>query len=411
MLCLYVVLACSSPNGEGSSEAVPSPDQTELSALAEGDTEFALGLFAQLGGEGVEENIFFSPFSISTALAMVHAGARGGTETEMSEVLRFPLPADRVPGAFEALLDRLGPGGRGSFAHGEGDPLTLTIANALWVERSYPLLDSYTGLADSCYGARASGLDFIGDPEGSGAAINGWVAERTGNRIRDLVPPGMIDEMTRLVLTNAVYFKASWLFAFDVHATAEGDFTTGSGDVVRVPMMHQTERLAHSHTGGCRAVSLPYSDGSARMLILLPDGDLEAFERSLDTALLRTVTTSLTGGEVDLAMPRFEFTSSFSLVDALRRMGMERAFDRSADFSGITGNRDLHISAVVHKAFVKVDESGTEAAAATAVMMALGCAAPEPPFEMSLDRPFLFLVTDELTGSVIFMGRVSNPSE
>jgi serpin B len=385
-------------------------EEGDLEELVGGNTGFALEMYGRLAGEETEGNVFFSPYSISSALGMTWAGARGETAGQMARALGFSLPPERLHAAFAGLLEKLGPDYRRSLAGDGAEPLTLVTANAIWIERSYPLLDDYVELVESRYGAAAMSSDFVGDPEGSRTAINDWVSETTRERITDLIPPGLVDEATRVVLTNAVYFKGSWQNQFDKHETRDADFTTLDGSVVQVPMMHQTEYFRYAATSGCTAVALPYSDGMSSMLLLLPDGDLEEFEQGLDAGRLDSILAAMEGGDVSLAMPGFEFTCSFSLRDVLVEMGMTDAFSGSADFSGMTGDRDLLISAVIHKAFVKVDENGTEAAAATAVLMALGCAAPPPvPVEIVLDRPFLFLVRDDITGTILFMGRVADP--
>lgn len=395
--------------GPAPSERAALVNEAELAELIDGNTDFALELFSELTAEEPEGNLFFSPFSVSTALAMTYAGAEGETARQMAHTLHYTLPEDRLHGAFSETLRRLDPAFREEMIYEEFEPLTLEIANAIWVERGFHLSRDYTELVESSYGARAENVDFSGDPEGSRIAINEWVADRTRDRILDLLPPGVIDTLTRVVLTNAVYFKGAWGNQFEEALTRDEDFTTLGGEVVRVPTMHQTERLAHCRARGCTAVRLPYSDWASSMLILLPDGDLGDFERSLDRETLEEITGRLTGGEVALSLPRFEFTSSFSLSETLESMGMTDAFGAEADFSGMTGDRDLYISAVIHKAFVKVDETGTEAAAATAVVMGLGCAATEPPFEIRIDRPFVFVLMDDITGSILFMGRVADP--
>jgi serpin B len=380
--------------------------------LVEGNTKFALDIFGVLSADETEDNLFFSPYSISTALGMTWAGARGNTESQMADVLHFTLPQSGTHDAFASLQEKLSEEYRSSLVYGEGDPLTLEVANALWVEETYPLLDEYMDLVESKYGAVATNLDFRMDPEGSRETINDWVAEKTRDRILDLIPPGVITRLTRVVLTNAVYFKGSWLYEFDEGMTADGEFTTLGGDVVEVPMMRQIEDFAYGELMGCRAISLSYCDNMSSMLIMMPEGDILEFERNLDGETLDAVALGLSRHKVDLTMPRFEFTSSFGLAEVLASMGMPDAFESAvADFSGFIGRPELFISAVIHKAFVKVDETGTEAAAATAVVMHVESAEmPEIPVELVLDRPFLFVVRDELTGTILFMGRVANPA-
>ncbi|MBN1434207.1 serpin family protein, partial [Candidatus Fermentibacterales bacterium] len=358
-----------------------------------------------------EGNLFFSPYSISTALGMTWAGAKMSTETQMAEVMHFTLPQSRLHDAFASLQEKLGEEYRSSLVYGEGDPLTLEVANALWVQESYPLLEEYTSLVESRYGATASNLDFWNDPEGSRLQINDWVAEKTRDRILDLIPSGVITSLTRVVLTNAVYFKGSWMHEFLEQNTSDREFATLGGEMAEVPMMFQNEHFAYGSNYGCRSIMLPYVDGMSSMLIMLPDGDILEFEESLDRETLESIMGNMMYTSVNLTMPRFEFTCSFGLKETLADMGMSDAFDpAAADFSGFTGSPELFITAVIHKAFVKVDETGTEAAAATAVVMGIeSCAPPETPIDLVLDRPFLFLVRDDLTGTILFMGRVANP--
>jgi serpin B len=407
LLAAILSTGCATPNPQMSSP----PTESDLASLVGGNTEFALDLFGMLRRDNPDGNLFFSPYSISTALGMTYAGAVGETAGQMAEVLRFDLPQERLSGTFALLEQRLGETYRSSLAESESEPLTLDVANAIWVERSFSLLPAFVRTVESDYSAEARNVDFASDPDGSRIAINDWVAERTRDRIRDLLAPGSIDSMTRLVLTNAIYFKGSWFSQFDSTGTRDEGFTRADGSVVQVPMMRQIDHFRCNVTQDLTAVELAYADGLSSMLILLPDGDLAELEQSLDASTIEDVFGSLQSARVDLSMPRFEFTSSFSLGDVLKEMGMPYAFSESGDFSGMTGRRDLFISAVIHKAFVKVDETGTEAAAATAVIMMTTSAAPEEtPVRISIDRPFLFLIRDEVTGSILFIGRVADPS-
>ncbi len=408
-----VLFSSACPAGSSGSAPDPAlePAVEDIPALVTGNTEFALDIFGILSSDAPSDNLFFSPFSISTALGMTWAGAEGETEVQMADVMGFTLPQASLHRSFHGLLERLSLEYRESFGGEDAEPLVLEIANALWVEATFRLLDDYVNLAETEYGAVARNVDFMGDPDGARVAINDWVSERTRERIQDLLAPGVITGMTRVVLTNAVYFKGSWLHQFQEGATWDDDFTLLDGSVVSVPMMHQTEAFPFGRGYGCKAISLPYSDGMSSMLVLLPDGDIGELESNLDLETLETIRDGMFNTQVYITMPSFEFTSSFSLKETLEDMGMTDAFDPGlADFTGFTGNRDLYISAVIHKAFVKVDETGTEAAAATAVVMALTSANPQQPEELVLDRPFLFFVFDDLTGSILFMGRVADPS-
>jgi serpin B len=290
-----------------------------------------------------------------------------------------------------------------------GDTFTLAISNGIWVENGYELLNSFTSALSAYYNASAENLDFAGDAEGSRETINSWVAESTMDKILDLIPSGMLSADTRVVLTNAVYFKASWQHPFDGHATSEGRFFLPDSSTAVVPMMTNTEHYRYASTEEWSAVTLDYAGGDASMLIILPSGDMEDFEENFSSETLDSVQSALLNRNVHLTMPRFEFTQSMLLSDILISLGMESAFGPDANFAGITGSPDLYISEVLHKAYVKVDEEGTEAAAATAVVMNMLCM-PEPPVELNINRPFIFMVKDNLTGSIVFMGRVTDPT-
>jgi len=402
-LACLVTLACSAA---ATGETEGSDD------LVQSNTTFAVEIFSVLAEDSPDGNLFISPYSISTALAMTWAGAEGRTAEQMAEVLRFSMSEESAHRQFEDIQGKLSSDYRRQYIEGTGDPLTLEVANALWAQESFSLLQDYVNLVRESYGAEARNLDFVGDPEGSRQTINAWVEQKTRDRITDLLPRGSIDSMTRLVITNAVYFKGSWRDPFNEAATGDGPFTTADGSEVTVPMMHQTEEYPYAEAHGCRAVELPYADNQSSMIVLLPDDDIGGFEQALTEQKLSDIMASLESRDVELTMPSFEFTSSFSLSDVLKAMGMTIPFEAGgADFSGMTGGRDLYISAVIHKAFVKVDEEGTEAAAATAVVMALTSVQPEPePVVLTLDRPFLFLIRDRITGSILFMGRVADPS-
>lgn len=386
-----------------------APDATgeEAAQAAAGNTAFALDLYQVLRAQ--EGNLFYSPYSISLALAMTYAGARGQTEAQMAEALHFSLPQARLHPAFAALAEQLASRGQGA-ASSDGEGFRLHVANALWGQQDYGFLPGFLDLVDHFYGAGLRRVDFVGAPEEARQTINDWVAGETEGRITDLIPQGIIDAMTRLVLTNAIYFNAAWAEPFEEGMTSDGPFYLLDGGQVSVPMMHQTSFFAYAEGQGYQAVELPYDGQELSMVILLPaDGEFEAFESSLDAATLDGILGSLSYQSVALTMPRFEFSAQFSLKDALKALGMVDAFTAAADFSGMTGNRDLFIDAVLHKAFVSVDEAGTEAAAATAVVAKL-TAAPSDPLQITVDRPFLFLIRDLETGALLFLGRVLDPS-
>jgi serpin B len=299
---------------------------------------------------------------------------------------------------------------RGEGAKGKDEEgFRLNIVNALWGQKDFTFLPEFLDVLGENYGAGMRILDFIQETEESRVTINDWVSDQTEGRIKDLIPQGAITAITRLVLTNAIYFNAAWQYPFDEDATADGPFYLLDGGTVTVPMMSQTESFGYAEGEAYQAVEIPYDGQELSMVILLPgDGQFETFENSMNYQMVKGIISELERQEVSLTMPKFEFESEFSLKQVLAVMGMPVAFTANADFSGITGSRDLLISEVIHKAFVSVDEAGTEAAAATAVIMEL-TAAPGMPVDVTLERPFIFLIRDIETGSILFTGRVANP--
>jgi serpin B len=370
-------------------------------SVTESNNRFALDLYGAVRGQ--EGNLFLSPYSISTALAMTYAGAAGATEREMAQVLRFTLDQDQVHPACGALISSLN---RGS----EMDGYDLLVANALWPQRGYEFLQSYLSIPKDHYDAILEALDYGRDPESARVRINSWAEEKTNQRIRNLLPPGSVDPTTRLVLTNAIYFKGKWDHEFNPDRTRPGPFRLADGSEVEVPMMHQKRTFKLGRADGLSILGMPYKGRDLSMLILLPDSvdGLAELEQRLTYEDLTGWISSLRGEKVNVTIPKFKMTSSFGLNDVLAGMGMSSAFRAdAADFSKMTGKKDLFISAVVHKAFVEVNEEGTEAAAATGVVMTLSAVSQDRVFVA--DHPFLFLIRDDVTGSILFMGRVTDP--
>jgi serpin B len=376
---------------------IPSELQGDLSPVVEGNTAFALDLYAHLAT--AEGNLFLSPYSISTALAMTWAGARGTTETEMAQVLHFSLDQEhlhRVFGAVQASLeDGSGLGG-----------YELAIANRLWGRLGYEWLDDFLHITREDYGAELQEMDFTNQPEASRLVINQWVEDQTHGKIVDLFRPGQITSNSVLVLTNAIYFKGAWASPFDKELTQLAAFEVSPGVVVQTEMMQQHAQFPFFHDDEVTVLLMPYEGKDLSMVLLSPAptsslGDLEA---RLTPAALSGWLGSVTKTGVDVWLPRFGFTSEFRLNEVLADMGMPSAF-ANADFSGMNGTGGIQISAVVHKAFVEVNEEGTEAAAATGVDEATSVGAT---FDGT--RPFLFLIYDHVTGSVLFLGRLADPT-
>jgi serpin B len=389
----------------------PSVNPRDMEALASGNQAFALDLYQTLLEEK-DGNLFYSPYSISAALAMTYAGARNVTEKEMAEVMHFTLPQDRLHPAFNAL-DLLLTSREGDNTGEEDDGFRLNIANALWGQKDYEFLSEFLDVLAENYGAGLRVLDFSQDPEKARQIINDWVYEETEEKIEDLIPKGVIDPATRLVLTNAIYFNADWRYPFPKSDTHDGDFHLIDGTVVTVPLMSQTEGFRYVEGEDYQAIALPYVGGEMEMVLLLPsEGQFENFENSLNAEKVNEILNSMQTTEVWLTLPKFEFESDFSLSEVLIEMGMPSAFGIGAgtDFSGMDGTLNLAISEVLHKAFVSVDEEGTEAAAATAVII-VEMAVVADAAEMRIDRPFIFMIRDKGTNALLFLGRVMNPVE
>jgi len=385
--------------------ALASPDSAETQVVR-GNTAFALDLYARERAAG--GNLFFSPYSISTALAMTYTGARGATAGEMAKVLRFGVAPDKLPAAFAGVERRMDEIGRRK-------QVDLSIANSLWCQKEYAFLPAFLKLNKDSFGAEARLADFAGDAEGARAEINSWIAGKTADKIPELLHHGDVSKSTRMVLCNAVYFKGKWASQFDPHGTAPSPFFIAPGQPVQVPMMHHKLKLQSHDLGDSQILALPYLGGDISMVIVLPksmDG-LSAVERRLDDAKLEEALAALnTAAEVkaEVFLPKFKLDCRLDLSRELSAMGMPGAFGPEADFSGIDGRRDLAISAVVHQAVVDVNEEGTEAAAATGVVMRSMAVMRETMPVFRMDHPFLFLLRENQTGSILFFGRVANPA-
>ena len=412
LLLVLPVIACSQPTAgellKSDKERITSPDvnSSEQALLVEGNSAFAFALYQALREQ--EVNLFYSPHSISVALAMTYAGARSQTAEQMAATLQFLLEQERLHPAFNWLDAELASRGEGAQGK-DGQGFRLNIVNAIWGQKGYGFLSTFLDVLAENYGAGLRILDFMNETEKSRLTINDWVSDQTEERIKDLIPQGVLTSGTRLVLTNAIYFNAAWEYPFDKDVTADGGFYLLDDGQVIVPMMKQTQSFGYADGEGYQAVELAYDGGELSMVILVPEaGQFQAFEEGLQAERVDAIISDLQLTGVTLTMPRFEFDSEFSLKDTLAGMGMPIAFSGGADFSGMTGSPDLSIDAVLHKAFVSLDEAGTEAAAATAVIMIEE--APEPLVELTIDHPFIFLICDIQTGAVLFVGRVLNPA-
>lgn len=373
------------------------------------------------------DNRLFSPYSVAVALAMPYAGARGETRSQMASTLRYPFDGEELHSAVHTLHERLTPADQPGLSAtpsptptGDGEryelPLRFIDANALWGQAGFPWREAYLSLVDQYYAAGLRQLDFSTEPEAARERINRWVADVTRERITGLLPRGSISGMTRLVLTNAVYFRALWEHPFDPSETEAAPFTAIDGSTADVPMMRSDEEsFQYAKIDGHQVVELPYRDGEFGMVVVLPpEGKFDRFQDALTASRLWRWLDGLESRVGTVTMPKFEFESGFELSDVLASLGMPAAFDGGrADFSGMTtgeAGEGLFIDGVHHKTFIGVDEKGTEAAAATGVVIAASAVVGEDPFELTLDRPFLFLIRERRTGAVVFLGRVVDAS-
>jgi len=402
LLMLVPLLYLQEVPGMAQTAPVPTPD---TSAVVEGNNAFAFDLYGQLRQQ--PGNLFFSPESISTAFAMAYSGARGDTASEMASTFHFTLPPAQLHPAMGALLNSLNAAHPGYRLH---------VADALWAEKNFNFSDAFLKQTSTDYGASFNRVDFAHSPDAARQTINQWVEQKTEDKIKDLLPARSVTSATRLVLTNAIYFKGDWATQFDKAQTRDEDFHLAAGQAVRAPSMHISEKLGYFNGGTYQLVSIPYKTGELSMVVLLPNDNagLPALEQSLTSAKLQQALNQLRGGaKVILTLPRFKMTQRFQLEDTLSAMGMAAAFKGgSADFSGMTGKRDFWISAAIHKAFIDVNEEGTEAAAATGIgMRSMAVARVEPPVVFRADHPFVFLLRDNRSGAILFMGRVTDPTK
>jgi len=371
----------------------------DVRGVVRGCNRFALDLYQQL--RSGEKNLFFSPTSISVALAMTYAGAAGDTQAEMARTLHFEIPDAELHEGMKAL--------QGFWpTPGNDTGIRLNLANRLWGQRDHQFLPGFIDLTRDKYAAELVQLDFA-DSENSRQTINTWVEEQTDKKILDVIPSGFLTTDTRLVLTNAVYFRGNWAEQFRKEATRDQDFQLNTTTKVEVPMMHRTGQCRYCAIDNLQVLELPYGDGSLSMIILLPNAvdGLDSLEAQLNFEnLQRWMQSAQPNNRLEISLPRFKTTAEFSLGDTLQAMGMKSAFNEHlADFSGMTGDSTLFISEVVHKAFVDVNEEGTEAAAATGVGMALASA---PPM-FRADHPFVFMIRHNRNGALLFVGRIKNP--
>ncbi len=404
ILGIILVSGCVGNTAQTMDDKGATPEGVD--SVVDANNQFAFDLYSKYKSN--DDNIFFSPYSISTALAMTYEGARGKTAEEMQSVFHFPQDDNIRRPAFARLYNEINKGDK---------KYTLSTANALWAQNDYPFLGEYFDTIGKYYGGKVTNLDFKTDTENSRVTINNWVEEQTNNKIKDLIPSGAITPDTRLVLTNAIYFKGDWVLQFDKKNTREEDFRKGPTDTVKAQMMRLTGenvKFNYTETDSLQVLELPYAGNDLSMLVLLPKGDnMTGLESSISAEKLAEWKAGFKEQRVDVYMPKFKFETKYIMAKDLKEMGMPTAFSDYADFSGMTGQKDLRIDQVIHQAFVEVNEEGTEAAAATAVVMveitSVGGGPRIPVFRA--DHPFIFIIQEKNTGSILFMGRISDSSK
>lgn len=392
------------------SGAAAGGGSADVKGIVAGNSAFAIDLHRELACK--EGNLFHSPFSVSTALSMTYAGARGNTAREMAEVLHLPADPHEAMGELVADLNarKLRKRWRDDPNAGK-KPFELVIANALWGQQDYPFVEQFVELTQQRYGAGLIALDFRGDLETSRQKINGWVEEKTNDKIKEPIQEGDLTPDVRLVLTNAIYFKSAWDEPFEERCTREETFYLASGKKADVKMMHRTSYFESKDAGDFDIVKLPYQGNEASMVLMIPkkaDG-LAAIESRLTAKALDEWLGALKTDFIALGLPRFKYSSRFVLNEVLQVLGMTDAFVfPDADFKAMSPTGELYIGFVITQSFVDVNEDGTEAAAATVGFLSIGIV-PATPRSVTADKPFLFLIRDEKTGSILFVGRVADP--
>ena len=382
---------------------IKAEENIMIKNIARDNTLFTLDLYNQL--KMTDGNLFFSPFSIFTALAMTWAGARENTAVQMAETLHFtekPAKFNRVIGDLISQLNAV---------QKETD-VELSIANAIWAQKGYQFLDEFFRIVQQSYQADLKQVDFSSAAESARQAINAWVEQQTNEKIKDLLPPKVLNALTRLVLVNAIYFKGFWDNQFKSRDTREMEFWLLTEVAVKVPMMHQEHQFGYWENDWLQIIEMPYKEESLSLIVLLPKEKtgITDLEQKLNFENMMAWQSRLRKRKVIVFFPKFKIESQFSLGQTLALMGMPDAFDPElADFSAMVGQKELYISAVIHKAFLEVNEEGSEAAAATGVVVSVTSIAPSPPI-FKADHPFVFFIRDNKSQSILFLGRVLNPA-
>lgn len=400
IILVYSFDSLSSPIIDDSNSSVLLNGSIETAEnVVDANNLFAFDLYSILNKQ--EDNVFYSPYSISSAIAMTYEGAKGQTADEIKQVFYFP-ESEVMRGGFANINQKYN---EGSLYY------NLSIANALWIEKTYPFSSDYLKIISDYYGGKATNLDFIKETEKSRIVINNWVEEKTNDKIKNLIPVGLLTPMTRMVLTNAVYFKANWSKQFDAEDTYDKQFETLTGNKT-IKMMHQTSHFSYGENKDLQILEMDYLGNNLSMLVILPKNDMSKVEDNLK-GNLESWKKKMKDERVSVSLPKFKFETKYFMGNDLKEMGMPTAFSGDADFSGMSLAGDLYIGEVIHQTFIEVAEYGTEAAAATAVVMKTftGPGNYEEPKYFIADHPFIFVIQDKSTGNILFMGKMNDPSE
>ena len=385
-------------NSTGNTKSTINADSVEEYDIATANNAFAFDMYSMIKSD--VENIFFSPYSIFTAMAICYDGAEGSTKEQISNVFYYPLSKPVLEESTKEIIDTI---------NSDNDAYDLETANALWVLEEYPLNEQYVFNAEKYYDGMITPLDFGGQPEESRLIINSWVEKNTNDKIKDLLAERSIDGTTRLIITNAVYFNGKWLQEFEEAGTRKKVFYLSDGQEKKVDTMYAIETYNYGKDKNAQILELPYKGDDISMYIILPSkNNIEEFENDLTLGYYNELKDNLNSDEVKILLPKFTFEARAELNEPLQDMGIVDAFDSGiADFSGISASGGLSISEVIHQAYIGVNEKGTEAAAATGIVMVVSL--PYYKYEFTADHPFMFFIEDKRTGCILFMGKVENP--
>ena len=392
--------------GKASTSMLSIPEALPKGAIVNGNSQFAFKMQRQFGD--YEHNAFFSPYSISLVFGMLYSGAADETAQQIKNTFHFPADQHALPIYFGRLNNQLMKTAKDKTT---GKNIELNIANGIWVEKSYHFLPSYIEILKNSYQSKINKADFLNNLNQEIVQINSWVEQKTNDRIKDLIPDGALNPLTKMVLVNAIYFKGDWQKPFKGHSTTKGDFYTFNNQILQTQMMHQRGRFSVAEDENTQLIELLYQGGNYSMLVLLPknNSDIKQFETNLTSEKLNQLTNKLAMNQVSLSLPKFKFVTEYRLNSYLSALGVTNAFSSKADFSNIDGTQSLQISEVIHKAFIEVNEKGAEAAAATAVVIR---ATSIPNYvEFNANRPFVFMIKEKTTDSILFIGRFAAPNK